>query len=161
MAQPDGLPCRSVERQMERFGNRQRLELALAVTLPFEQGDVSRKLFQLAIDQTRKRWAWFANLRELDTKLGTELGTSVYLPWEIRQQSRWYSSVYNVNPNRKEFTTFVDRLLFAGLGNFLRLCGTELNPFRQWLALLASQRSEPLTYLTFPPIRHTSTNCRD
>lgn len=58
----------------------------LAVTLPFEQQDVLPNVFQLAVDQTRKRWAWFSESRELDARMGTELGTLGYLPWEIRRQ---------------------------------------------------------------------------
>lgn len=62
------------------------MELVLAVTLPFKKQDVSRSLFERAIDQTQTRWAWFAESRELDTEFSTELGTLGYLPWEIRQQ---------------------------------------------------------------------------
>ena len=64
------------------------MELVLAVTLPSKKHDIFQSLFERAIDQTRKRWAWFADSRELDTEFGTELGTLGYLPWEIRQPIR-------------------------------------------------------------------------
>ncbi len=83
MAQPDVSLCRAGT-ETDQVQKRQRLELVLAVTLPFKRQDVSQNLFGLAIDQTRKRWAWFTKSRELES--GTELGTLVYLPWEIRQQ---------------------------------------------------------------------------
>lgn len=71
-----------VERQID-VGN---ASSCFAVTLPFKQQDVSRNLFEHAIDQARRRWAWFTKSRELDAGRGTEFGTLGYLPWEIRQQ---------------------------------------------------------------------------
>lgn len=76
MAQPDVPPCRIIGET----------DQVLAPTLPFKQQDVPREQFEHAIHQTRKRWAWFAESRELDAKRGTELGTLGYLPWEIRRQ---------------------------------------------------------------------------
>ena len=72
--------------QTDQLQKRQRLELLLGVTLPFKRRNASQNLFVLAIDQTRKRWVWFTKSREMNDKAGTELGTLVYLPWEIRQQ---------------------------------------------------------------------------
>ena len=85
MAQTDVSWCRAAT-VIDRLQKRRRLELLLAVTLPFKRRDVSPNLFGLAIDQTQKRWAWFTKSRERNDKLGTELGTLVYLPCEIRQQ---------------------------------------------------------------------------
>ena len=92
MAQPDVSLCRAGT-ETEQLQKRQRSELVLAVTLPFKRQDVSQNLFELAIDQTRKRWAWFTKSRELE--LGTELGTLVYLPGKYASRySRRYSMVY-------------------------------------------------------------------
>ena len=77
--------CRASEKT-DQLPKRQRLESVLAVTLPFKQENVSPTLFELAINQTQKRWAWFTESRELDNNSGTELGTLGYLPWEIRQE---------------------------------------------------------------------------
>ena len=82
MAQPDVSPCLS-DGETDRLQKRQRV---FAATLPFEQHYLHKILFELAIDRTRKRWAWFGESRKLDTERGTELGTLSYLPWELRQQ---------------------------------------------------------------------------
>ncbi|KAF6239077.1 hypothetical protein HO173_002949 [Letharia columbiana] len=71
-----------VERQID-VGN---ASSCFAVTLPFKQQDVSRNLFEHAIDQARRRWAWFTTSRELDAGRGTEFGSLGYLLGEIRQQ---------------------------------------------------------------------------
>lgn len=85
MARVDLSSCQAIE-ETEQPLKRQRLESVFAVTLPFKQRDVSPQVFELAINQTQKRWAWFMESRELDTERGTELGTLGYFPWEIRQQ---------------------------------------------------------------------------
>ncbi|CAF9942239.1 hypothetical protein IMSHALPRED_003430 [Imshaugia aleurites] len=83
MAQSDVSPCLSDGETKDRLQKRQRV---FAATLPFKGHYVPQNLVELAIDQTRKRWAWFAESRKLDTERGTELGTLGYLPWEICQQ---------------------------------------------------------------------------
>lgn len=85
MAQADVSSCQASE-ETEQLRKLNRLESVLAVTLPFKQKDVSPDLFDLAINQTQKGWAWFVRSRELDIERGTELGTLGYLPWETRQQ---------------------------------------------------------------------------
>lgn len=73
----------NLNHQLHKFNQ---LVSVLAATLPFKQAEVSPDLFDLAINQTQKRWAWFVRSRELDIERGTDLGTLGYLPWEIRQQ---------------------------------------------------------------------------
>ena len=42
--------------------------------------------WKLALEQTKKRWAWFLEARKLDDECSTRLGTLGYLHWEIRAE---------------------------------------------------------------------------
>ncbi|CAF9904420.1 hypothetical protein IMSHALPRED_000046 [Imshaugia aleurites] len=58
----------------------------VALTLPFNKGDVSQELRAEILERTKEHWGWFAKAEEQDQELGTQLGTLGFLPWEIRQK---------------------------------------------------------------------------
>jgi len=58
----------------------------ICLTLPFPCKTVPWHVCEIAREQAKHRWSWFANAEQLDKIRATDMGTLGYLPWELRRQ---------------------------------------------------------------------------
>lgn len=54
-------------------------------TLPFSHLEVPWHVCRDSREQTKRRWHWFTDAKQLDEIRATELGTLNYLPWELER----------------------------------------------------------------------------